>query len=293
MLEFTFWDVQHGSACYVKTPNGRHIVVDLGTGSYSTDKEFSPLLHLKHKYKVNQLDYVVITHPHRDHIDDIGNFDALSPAVFHRPKYLTRDQILAGNRKVDTEKVDAYLHVSDRYDGTIETNSSAHHANAKNWGGTKISFHRTPGCNTNNLNNHSIVTVFEYAKSKIVIPGDNEPDSWKTLIEDQSFVEAAKGVDILLAPHHGRKSGYCAELFDAIGRPRLTVISDGRFCDTSATGSYGNQSTGWLVHYPDASSEERLCVTTRNDGVIRVRAYIGEDNKPYLIVSAQKGSARR
>ncbi|ODS37411.1 MAG: hypothetical protein A7316_09440 [Candidatus Altiarchaeales archaeon WOR_SM1_86-2] len=32
-LEIVFWDVQHGSATYIKTPNGKHIVQDLGTGS--------------------------------------------------------------------------------------------------------------------------------------------------------------------------------------------------------------------------------------------------------------------
>ena len=71
MLQFVFWDVQHGSASHIKTPNDRHLVIDLGTGSYSENKEFSPLMHLKKKYGVGQLDYVVITHPHRDHIDDI------------------------------------------------------------------------------------------------------------------------------------------------------------------------------------------------------------------------------
>jgi competence protein ComEC len=79
MLEFVFWDVQHGSAAYIKTPNNRHMVVDLGTGSYSGNKPFSPLLHLKNKYGVNHLDYVVITHPHRDHIDDIFLFQDLNP----------------------------------------------------------------------------------------------------------------------------------------------------------------------------------------------------------------------
>ena len=79
MLQFVFWDVQHGSASYIKTPNGRHMVIDLGTGSYSENKEFSPLTHLKNKYGVRQLDYAVITHPHRDHIDDIFSFGGLSP----------------------------------------------------------------------------------------------------------------------------------------------------------------------------------------------------------------------
>ncbi len=52
-----FWDVQHGHAAYIKTPNGRHIVVDLGTGKYSgNNAEFSPLLHLKNNYGVDRLD---------------------------------------------------------------------------------------------------------------------------------------------------------------------------------------------------------------------------------------------
>jgi len=45
---FKFWDVQHGHATYVNSPNDRHIVIDLGTGSYQDfNEEFSPLIHLK------------------------------------------------------------------------------------------------------------------------------------------------------------------------------------------------------------------------------------------------------
>jgi phosphoribosyl 1,2-cyclic phosphodiesterase len=61
--------------------------------------QFSPLLHLEYSYGVQQLDGVVITHPHRDHIDDIGNFDALSPRVLLRPKHLTDAEVLGGNRR--------------------------------------------------------------------------------------------------------------------------------------------------------------------------------------------------
>lgn len=56
MLEVIIWDVQHGSAIYIKTPNGTHIVQDLGTVSlWSNKPSFSPLLHLKNKYGVSQL----------------------------------------------------------------------------------------------------------------------------------------------------------------------------------------------------------------------------------------------
>lgn len=94
-VEMVFWDVQHGHATYIKTPNNRHIVIDLGTGDYSGgNTAFSPLMHLKNNYSVDQLDYVVITHPHLDHIDDILNFDLLNPKVLSRPKELTNEEVM-------------------------------------------------------------------------------------------------------------------------------------------------------------------------------------------------------
>jgi hypothetical protein len=84
---------------------------------------------------------------------------------------------------------------------------------------------------------------------------------------------------------------YCAELFEAIGKPYITIISDGPYSETSATSNYGNQSKSWLVHFPDGSSENRKCVTTRQDGVVRVTAYYVEE-KPYLNVYVHKGSVK-
>ena len=75
-LKIVVWDVQHGNAIYFRTPGGNDFVIDLGTGSYgSSNRQFSPLLHLKNKWSVKELQGVIITHPHRDHLDDIFNFD--------------------------------------------------------------------------------------------------------------------------------------------------------------------------------------------------------------------------
>jgi beta-lactamase superfamily II metal-dependent hydrolase len=294
MLEFVFWDVQHGNACYINTPNGRHMVVDPGTGSYGDNKPFSPLLHLKGNYGVKQLDYVIITHPHRDHLDDIFNFDALSPITLHRPNHLTDAQILEGNKKEDSAKINEYLKISHRYNTPVQPGSGSDFKATDQWGGVEISVFFSSGCNTGNLNNHSAVTIFNYAGSKIIVPGDNESESWKELIKRTDFVAAAKSPDVLLAPHHGRSEGYCPELFEAIGKPYITIISDGPYSDTSATSSYGNQSKSWRVYYPDDTYEERKCVTTRKDGVVRVRAYFAsEDGKRRLNVFVQKGSAAK
>ena len=49
MLKVIMWDVQQGNAIYMKTPNGRNIMFDIGTGSYENGREFSPLRHLKNQ----------------------------------------------------------------------------------------------------------------------------------------------------------------------------------------------------------------------------------------------------
>lgn len=42
MLELIVWNVQHGSAVYINTPDGKHIAVDLGAGG-NNGSVFSPL----------------------------------------------------------------------------------------------------------------------------------------------------------------------------------------------------------------------------------------------------------
>jgi len=283
MVKFVVWDVQHGSATYISTPGGQHIVVDLGTGSYgASNLEFSPLLHMKEKWGIKQLDSVIITHPHRDHLDDIFNFDSLSPRVLTRPKHLAERDIRAGNRHSDQEIVNKYLEIDRRYSRPLDPTKNPFLP--ENNGGVKIQTFVSSSCGTSNLNNHSIVTVISYARSKMMIPGDNEPASWNELLEKPDFLSAITGTDILVAPHHGRDSGFSSELFKYIS-PYLIIISDGRFGDTSATDRYSQKAKGWTVHKRNGGREKRKCVTTRNDGVIVVKFGENTDAKPFIEVT--------
>ena len=129
-------------------------------------------------------------------------------------------------------------------------------------------------CSKDNLNNHSIVTIISYAGSKILIPGDNEPPSWEELLENKEFIEAIKWTDILVAPHHGRESGYYKELFNYI-QPNLIIISDSPGTDTSANSRYSNHANGWKVFNKDGSSETRKILSTRCDGMIQIKCGFG------------------
>ncbi|MDH0660753.1 MBL fold metallo-hydrolase [Empedobacter sp. GD03865] len=293
-VKIIFWDVQAGHATYIKSPNGKHIVIDLGIGSFDDNNQgFSPLMYLKHYMGVKQLDYVIITHPHLDHIEDIVNFDELNPKILLRPKHITNEEVMQEEKATTTIRnrdkpiFEKYCEINNRYNSPVDENNTSNPRKSDNYGGLKIrTFHPT-SCNKNNFNNHSIITVLEFQDIKIVIPGDNERCSFEELLLKESFNDAIKDADILLAPHHGRESGYNNEFMNIVN-PNLTIISDGRFCDTSATTRYSQKSKGWKVHYNDGSSEVRKCLTTRTDGEIFVDFGLRSDGKKFLQVKTKK-----
>ena len=59
------WAVDLGLAVHVEAPNGRYIVIDLGSKD-----GVEPLKTLAQK----RVGYMVITHPHHDHFRRIGHF---------------------------------------------------------------------------------------------------------------------------------------------------------------------------------------------------------------------------
>ena len=276
MLKLIIWDVQHGSAAYLKTPNGKHIAIDLGANSLNSwYQSFSPLRHLRTNYHITQLDDVIITHPHLDHIEDILNFELLSPKVLHRPSHLNAEAIWSNNQNADRDirqRIEKYLEIDQRYREPIPPGYDF--ANPLDYGGVDVKIFSSAVLPTTNINNHSLVTVISYENCKVLFPGDNERLSWEQLLLSPDFHRAISDTDILIAPHHGRDSGFYDGLFNFIN-PLLTVISDGRFSDMSATGRYGAVTRGWTVHCRRGFDQNRKCITTRNDGVIEID--IGRD----------------
>ena len=282
-LRIIFWDVQHGSATYIKTPNGKHIVQDLGTGTCKNkDEKFSPLVHLKNKWDVKRLDEVIITHLHKDHIDDIMNFSKLFPRVFRGPSGPSKAEIMEGAREKDKPLFEEYFKIDERYNTSILSDEDPE--NDDNNGGVSINPFFPQTCSISEINDCSIVTILSYADSKVVIPGDNESASWKALLERNDFKRAISDADILLAPHHGRISAFYPDLFNYF-EPKLVIISDGPETKTSAADKYSSKSSGWRVHRRNGSSETRRCVTTRKDGVIEVKLGYKLNKQPFIKVT--------
>lgn len=274
------WNVQHGSAAYIQTPYGKHIAIDMGASA-----DFSPFQHL-YQNGIRKLDHVTITHPHMDHIEDILNFDALTPGTFLTPWHLTENAIRGGNKKLNQDaeaKIRKYLEIKQRYNTPVipENNINL----PQNNGGVSIKTFTPKKSSTDNLNNHSVVTALEYGSVKVLIPGDNEAPSWDELLKNPDFRTAISGTHVLVAAHHGREAGFHEPLFSHF-HPFITLISDGSFVNTSATSQYDNVTQGWEVSSrSNKPRRQRKCVTTRNDGAIEVDVEVSNAGQSTLKVT--------
>ncbi|MBQ6705725.1 MAG: hypothetical protein IJN19_06965 [Opitutales bacterium] len=263
----TIWNVQLGLAVHVKAPNGKYIIIDLGTGTQESGNT-SPLTKRKSDY----IAYMIITHPHLDHIDDILCFDDNPPKILHRVKSLTNDEVMKNVQECDKEKFKKYCSINDQYTLPVNPGNENYTGNPDNYGGLSIQTFSTSDCDHSNFNNFSIVTIFTLSGVKVVVCGDNETASLEILMKQSDFKDAVRNADVLVAPHHGRESAYHPEFVELVN-PRITVISDTKNTETSASNKYSEKSRGWKV-----GGEDRSCLTTRKDGDIEVN--FGESDDP-------------
>ena len=261
-----FWDVQHGHATTVISPNNRVFVVDLGQGSYRFDSKFSPLVAL-HNWGIRRIDHLIISHPHLDHIDDILNLGRFDVGVMTRPGHLTRNDIMNGLCNVDMSKYECYWRLHLRSMEPIPPWDDI--TQVANFGGLRVQTFQPTTCARSNINDHSVVTVFEEAAVKVVVPGDNEACSFAELLARPDFCQAVANADVLLAPHHGRKAGTYAEFLKLVN-PKLCVISDGQATETNAVSKYSRIASGYNVKRWSGGNCFRHCLSTRSDGTIRV-----------------------
>lgn len=220
--------------------------------------------------EVKTLDYLVISHPHLDHIRNIVSLKRdFSPNVLVRNRIITEQKIKDENSEVfQTHEniIQTYVDMDRSFVYPVSSSNDLTNPLLSN-GAHFVNF-----CNSDkdlNLNNLSLVSFIVYDNHVILHSGDLEEQGWKKLLEKPDFCDMLKKTTVFIASHHGRESGYCADIFNHL-KPIITIISDGRFGDTSATSRYTTVTKGMNITKKDGSQESRKVVTTRNDGFIYV-----------------------
>ena len=265
------WNVDLGLAVHVEAPNNRYMVIDMGS---------SKSVHPMRRLMLRHVDYMVITHPHQDHFSDIESIFKNPKVLWHTNAY-TKEELLAQS---DSPLMKKYIALCEGYGDEIQPQNNP--ANGILFRGMEVKTFWATKCDKSTINNASAVVVARLGTAKVVICGDNQKESLEELMLDPEFVVAIQNAQVLVAPHHGRETGYVEE-FVKIVNPRLTIISDTIKSESSAVDKYSEHSEGYIVvNSKTGEKEQRECLTTRKDGNIEVRfGYNDSDPEPILWVN--------
>lgn len=220
-LTVTVWDVGHGLAVWLKTPSGHSHWIDCGC-----ETDFSPSQHVQSAHGVKGIDYLIISHPDADHLQDLPTF----LETFGAPRVFTRNTTLPEAERYGSETL-AFQQGLKQLDRThtAPVPSGIEPWNPQYNGGVEVRSCSNAWSEVIQGNDTSVVAFYAFGGWLFVFPGDIEDKGWKALwAEKQSkfapLIQAAKW-KVLIAPHHGRTSGYSQSMMDTI-MPQLTIVSD-------------------------------------------------------------------
>lgn len=238
MLEITLLDVGQGESIHLKYPNGASGFIDTGGLTFPLDNRVvgERLLapYLAHS-RVRSLQYVLLTHPHSDHIQGyrtmvetipVGQLYYSAPHASYRPP-MTR--LVRGSAFQLSGVRHEVLHPAPEDLATLS------------------------------LNDLSLVVRIEYGDFSFLATGDIE-----SRVERRLARQGLEPVTILKAAHHGSATSTEGELLDAL-RPKAVLISAGR------RSPLGHPSSRTLLRIreagiPHASTSEQGSLRIRTNG---------------------------
>jgi competence protein ComEC len=257
-----FFCVGNGHCTYVSFPNGQNALIDINT---SSGKE-NPISILK-ALNINSLDYLIITHPHRDHIT--GFTELVKKIVIqnfiYSPVYFRPDPVYEDWQTYEYLRTSSHFIRRTIYEHTI----GGFLFQGCHIGGVKIRY-LLPFWGLSfiqkdiNVNDMSLIIRLTYGKNRIIICGDTEETGWMRIPDT-----LISNTTLLLASHHGNDSGYYLPKI-SIMAPQYVVISAGIKTKSDADNKYIHQTNKWnhpLVTALLGESPKRV-YTTRLSGVI-------------------------
>ncbi|MBE9490016.1 MAG: MBL fold metallo-hydrolase [Bacteroidetes bacterium] len=215
------------------------LLVDIGkTDSFHPINNFLLPLYKKRDSKKNDaglfiIDQFLLSHAHNDHISGINEF-----CEYFYPDLLTCPNDNDGmdeSHKINWDLFDDNENIEilkkllvDRTPplrATSDQNEFIYYLPPNDVEGSKVL------SSESYCNNISIVVFLIVANHRIFLTGDIQKEGMSELIKQNHYLrnKLKGGVDILVAPHHGLKSSFSVDLFDAMKGNKtrcLNVISE-------------------------------------------------------------------
>lgn len=252
--EVYFIDCGQGDSFLIKS-KGKYALIDLG-GKTSSVKKF-----LDENVPNKKLDYVFITHLHKDHLADIKSV---------LKEYRIKNFVITKNVEYNEKKkgISKFIPtILKEIDENIKANSiellEIGHCIKEDChtyllGNTKLEI-LAPTVNMNDLNDNSLVIKLNYGENSILFTGDIGEKGEFNLIKYLKSHRIDLSSSILKVAHHGSKTSSSLEFLKGV-KPKFSIISYGE----------GNRSC-----LPDYETVERLdmfsqVLSTNRNGNIKI-----------------------
>ena len=225
-VQFHFIDVGQGDAALIRTPGG-DVLIDAGD-NYSEDE----LKAYLDRYGVDDLAYVIFTHPDADHIGGadvvLENYDV--------------KRVIRTSREADSK---TYRTMVSLIEAEGAEDICANIGEVFMLGEVKMTILAPLDPNYKSANDSSIVLRVDYGETSVLFTGDAETSSEKDMIK--RYGQGVNGLldcDILKAGHHGSSSSSSKSFLQAV-TPDVAIISCGE------GNKYGHPHREIVMRYED------------------------------------------
>lgn len=205
-----FFDVGQGNSVFIESPNSNQVLIDGGPGSQVLNKLGQTMLFFD-----RNIDVIILTHPDADHlnglVDVLKKYDVgeiMEPCIADSSATYGEWNKLIEEKKI--HRTCAQFGQKIKLAKDVELN-------------VLYPFKPLEGASFKNTNDASIVMVFCYGQTKILLTGDAEEKIEYQLINSNIDLKA----QILQIGHHGSKSSTSESFLKAIN-PETAVIQVGK-----------------------------------------------------------------
>lgn len=288
-----FLNVNEGDCIWVEHPSGHNTIIDVSNAGGTAaimESVFASGNHNQKNHPVNPIEYLsdrgidtifrfVLTHPDMDHMDGIKNlfnsFEVLNFWDTENTKEMKDDASWGRYRKEDwefyqeirnSEESPKVLHLYAGNHGKYYNQDENGESGADGLYLLAPTPELTEEANrTEEYNDCSYVILYRTGShKKIIFAGDSAEKTWDYILEN--FKEDVTDVDVLVAPHHGRKTGGNDAYLDVLN-PKLTLFGN-------AKSQYLDYSS-WINRDLDhITNNQANCVILDTNGVYGIDVYV-------------------